>query len=49
MSYCVLYSLYFFPTFTIENVFSVHADETVLVFKEQKYKVLCLAINHSWN
>jgi len=43
---CALFSV-LFPTFPIENVFSVHADETVLVFKEQKYKVLCLAINRS--
>jgi len=49
MSYCVLYSLYFFPTFTIENVFSVHADETVLVSKNKsiKYYVWLLIIHET--
>jgi hypothetical protein len=44
---CTLFSV-LFPTFTIENVFSVHADETVLVFKEQKYYVWLL-VDHETN
>jgi len=43
-----VYFTVLFPTFTIENVFSVHADETVLVFKEQKYYVWLL-VEHETN
>jgi len=43
---CALFSV-LFPTFTIENVFSVHGDETVLVFEEQKYYVWLLIIHET--
>ncbi len=42
---CALFSV-LFPTF--ENVFRVHADETIVVFKDQKYYVWLL-VDHDTN
>ncbi len=36
------------PTFDIENVFRVHADETIVIFKDQKYYVWLL-VDHDTN
>lgn len=44
---CTLFSV-LSPTFDIENVFTVHADEIALVFKDQKYYVWLL-VDHDTN
>ena len=44
---CTLFSV-LSPTFDIENVFRVHADETIVVFKDQKYYVWLL-VDHDTN